>query len=144
MSDRKKRTYLPPIPDGHQIYADRLEVRGVAHRKMNAVAFVSGKRDHALELEREPSNKYDPNAIKIFGVWRGWFLRHRVDVGYVPREVAAVIAELDVFEVIRPRLARTYLSSRGFVDIYFEITGPKERAHEFKEALEAVYESEEG
>ena len=46
-----------------------------------------------LDLEREPDNKHDPNAIKVMSTWRkpdGTV--HREHIGYVSREEAAVIS----------------------------------------------------
>ena len=130
-----KGQHLAPIAEGHQIYADRLEVMGLHRQKLAAIQFIKG-REQRIEFEREPENQYDKNAIKVFGCWKGWFLKRREFLGYVPREVAKVVADLDVFESIEPRLARTYLKDDGFVDIFYQFTGPKERAHEFKAALE--------
>ena len=41
---------LPPIPEGFQIYEERLEVAGLAHRKADAAQFARGKQK-ALEWE---------------------------------------------------------------------------------------------
>ena len=54
------------IPDGFQIFEDRLEVAGVSFRKSNAASFAkSGTK--WLELERDHGNKHDINAIKVIG-----------------------------------------------------------------------------
>lgn len=129
-----KHNHLGPIRAGHQIYASRLEVAGLVHRKHDAQRFVRG-REQRLELKREPSNPHDVHAILIVGRWRGWLREHRATLGYVPRAVAAAVAAEGVFDVIVPRLARSYMSDRGHVDIYFQITGPKAGAKAFKEAL---------
>lgn len=132
-----KNTYLPDYPDDHQIYANSMEVMGLSRQKTAATRFVQG-RDPRLEFEREPTNPVDPHAIKVFGCWHGWFREKREHIGYVPREVAKVVADLGVFDVIRPRLARTYLNDAGFVQVYFEFTGPKGGAKEFRAALETA------
>jgi len=56
-------------------------------------AFMRGA-DWRLELVRDPGNRYDPNAVKVMGVWRD---RHtgetlRAQIGWIPRERAAKIA----------------------------------------------------
>jgi hypothetical protein len=52
-----------PIPDGFQIFEDRLEVAGIPNYKIAASKFISGKNPYLL-FEREPQNPYDKNAIK--------------------------------------------------------------------------------
>jgi hypothetical protein len=89
---RIKGEHLGPIPEGHQIYADRLEVMGVVKRKADATRFVRG-RDQRLEIEQDPDNPVDRNALNVIGCWKGWFLEHRGHLGYVPRDVAKVVQE---------------------------------------------------
>jgi hypothetical protein len=86
--------HLGELPDGYQIYAERLEVAGLGHRRSDATSFVSGK-EHSLELRRDPGNKHDKNAIEVIGCWKGLFRSKRRAIGYVPREVAAAIAEIE-------------------------------------------------
>lgn len=47
-----------------------------------------------LDLEREPTNQYDPNAIKVMSTWQnpdGSI--HRELLGYVAKDIAAMIAD---------------------------------------------------
>jgi hypothetical protein len=44
----------------------------------------------------------------------------------VPRETAKAIVEARVDGAIRPRLLKTYIADSGFVEILFQIIGPKE------------------
>lgn len=58
---------------------------GMRHRGVEAERIVRGlAMDEALVLERDPGNRYDPNAVKV--VARG---EH---VGFVPRGLAASLA----------------------------------------------------
>ncbi len=43
----------------------------------------------SAKLQPEPANKYDPNAIKVLVKYRGAF----VHVGYVPKEMAAILKD---------------------------------------------------
>lgn len=129
-----KGEHLGSVPEGHQIWADRLEVAGIQHRKASATRFVQGKGQR-IEFEREPDNPHDSNAIRILGFWKSWFSEKSDHIGYMPRDVAQVIADLDVFDTIHPRLARTYLSRNGHVQVFFQFTGPKDGAKRFKQAL---------
>ncbi|MCR9282635.1 MAG: hypothetical protein NXH99_13150 [Rhodobacteraceae bacterium] len=94
-------------------------------RKASAAAFCKAT-GQTLTLAPEPTNKHDRNAIKIFGEWKGWFRRKREFLGYIPAETAAALAQAGVVKHVRPRLLKTYLGSDGFVEIEFQIIGPKE------------------
>jgi len=116
-----------PIPAGFRIYFERLSVMGVGmeDRKANASDFCQAS-GQSLAMVPDPTNKHDRNAIKIFGEWKGWFRRKREFLGYVPAETAATLAQPGVVDHVRPRLLKTYVSSDGFVEIEFQIIGPKE------------------
>src|SRR6266508_6942023 len=92
MSTRKYHLDEQQIPEGFQIFEERLEVAGVGFRKENAVAFANAKEGW-LELEREFGNEHDPNAIKVIGCSKGCFETKRRFIGYVPREVAQAIVQ---------------------------------------------------
>lgn len=123
--------HLPPIPDGFQIYEERLEVAGLTHRKAGAARFARGKQ-RALEWEPEPGNRYDKNAIRLIGCHKGIFLTKRTLLGYVPKEVANTLVERGFVEDAQPRLLKTYVSDGGFVEILFQIVGPKARISDYK------------
>jgi hypothetical protein len=114
--------FLPPIPKGFQIYVANPSVAGISYRKQAALNFANSSNQR-LRLEREPDNAHDPNAIKIIGVSQaGEFL-----IGYVPREIAEQIADLDLFDCIQPRLARIYIGRSDFLDIQYQLIGPKSK-----------------
>jgi HIRAN domain len=114
-----------PIPDGFRIFRDRVPIMGLPMRKSVAAAFckASGKQ---ITFEREPSNQHDRNAIRVMGSWKGWFSRKRKMLGYVPAEDAAKLVSLGLADSVRPRLLKTYLGTDGFVEIEFQIIGPKD------------------
>lgn len=71
-----------------------VEVAGVSHdeARRNAEAFIQGT-SRRVELERDPTNQYDRNAIKVIGVWRdSQGTEHRGRIGWVPSVVAKDIA----------------------------------------------------
>lgn len=127
-----RQYHLKPLRAGVQIYAERLAVAGIARRKSAAIRFVKGS-EHRLELEPEPSNPHDRNAVRVVGCSRGLFRHRRTFLGYVPRGAARIVAE-GAFEV-EPRLLKTYLGDKGFVEVEFQLIGPKHRAAEFKAAF---------
>lgn len=55
--------------------------------------FINGTERH-LELERDPANKYDLNAIKVMGIWRdNEGKEYKERIGWISAEVAKVIAK---------------------------------------------------
>ena len=129
----KREFHRKEIPDGFQIFAAGLEVAGLRHRRSDAARFIRGK-ELWLELEREPSNKYDKNAIKVFGCRKVFCWTKRFFLGYVPRDVSASIVERGVWGKVVPRLLKTYLGDDGFVEVLFQILRPKGQKYNHKHA----------
>lgn len=119
-----------PIPEGFQIYERMLTVAGITFRRKDAAAFAKGKRPW-LEIEREPGNTYDPNAIKVIGCSKGFFGDKRRFIGYIPKEVSKLIVEGDYLDKVLPRLDRAYVGYDDFVEIRFQIIGPKDEKDDF-------------
>ena len=132
MSTRDYHLGEQEIPDGYQIFQERLEVAGTRFRKEDAVAFAKAT-DGWLELERDSGNIHDPNAIKVIGCNKGFFSTKRRFVGYVPKDVARATLEGGFLGQIRPRLLKTYVGDQGFVEILFQILGPKGKKYEFRQ-----------
>lgn len=118
------------IPEGFQIFEDRLEVSGVSFRKSDATSFAeSGTK--WLELEREIENKHDKNAIKVVGCSKGFFGTKRRFIGYVPKEVSKLVVTNEFWGQVEPRLLKTYVGNGGFVEILFQLLGPKGKKYEY-------------
>lgn len=125
-----KDWHLPPIPHGLQIFEERLEIKGVQHYKADATAFAKGK-DRCLWFIRDEFNQHDPNAIAIHGAWKGWFFGKQGMLGYVERDAAKAIVEGGWWGRVHPRLLKTYVSDAGFVEILYQILGPKGESKEY-------------
>jgi hypothetical protein len=121
------------IPEGFQIFEERLEVAGISHWKQDAAAFVRGKHLW-LELERDAANPHDKNAIRVIGCSKGLFSTKRYFIGYVPAHVAEAIVEGRYFERVRPKLLKTWLGDTGYVEVLFQILGPKGERYEYEQA----------
>ncbi len=119
----ERQDYLVEIPDGFETFGE-CEVAGIKYRREYARAFAAG-RDPTLELEREPENPHDKNAIRIMGRRKTFFGSKRHFIGYVPSGVAALIVEGNYFGTVVPRLLKTYVGDSGYVEIVFRILGPK-------------------
>lgn len=122
--------FLPPIAKGFQIFEGRLSVSGVEHRRDDAIHFADDS-DQTLALEPEPDNTYDANAIKVIGVSRGT----RRFIGYVPKEVAEQIVGSGLLDAVQPRLERIWRTDKGFVDVAFQIVGPKGKKAQYEDFL---------
>lgn len=122
----KATDYLPPIPQGYQIYKRMLYVAGITYRKEDASLFIRGSRQ-ALEFELEPNNPKDKNAIKLIGVTP----TARYFVGYVPKEISKALIKTGLLDKVEPRLDRTYHGIKDYVEIRFQIIGLKENKKQF-------------
>ncbi|MDD5299818.1 MAG: HIRAN domain-containing protein [Gallionella sp.] len=122
----KATDFLPPIPQGYQIYKRMLNVAGIWFYKHDASLFIRDKCQ-TLELEREPDNPKDKNAIRVIGITP----TSRYFIGYVPKEISEVLVKLDLLNKVEPRLDRTYHGGEDYVDIRFQIIGLKENKKQF-------------
>lgn len=127
------------IPAGFQLYDERIEVAGIQHRRDAAAQFVN-QTNQWLEFESEPLNSYDSNAIKILGCYQQDEII-KLHVGYVPARIAKQITFFSADEC-KARLLKTYIGESGFVEILFQILGPKGRFEEYA-LLSEPYEEEE-
>jgi hypothetical protein len=130
-------------PDGVWVQASSaVSVAGVSFRLVDALAFAkdvkkseAAKLHYGLEVEREPSNPHDSNAIKVYGVARVPSLfgqkTTRRHIGYVPSEEAELLCihVLANGQKIAAELYRVYLSDENFVDIKMIALAPKGYSH---------------
>lgn len=120
------------IPVGFQIYEERLQVAGANFRKKDAIAFANSTGGW-LELQQDPDNKYDRKAIKVIGCNKGFFGTKRRFIGYVPKAVAQAVIGGGFLPQILPRLLKTYVGYDDYVEILFQILGPKGKKSDFFE-----------
>lgn len=126
-----KRTFLPPIPTGYQLYeAEYIQPKGIHYRKENAIRLVDGE-EVGLEFQREPDNPHGRSAIMVVGGIRQGTDIERVHIGYVPHNLAERIVLNGFADEVRPRLRKIYVSDAGFIEIEFQIIGPKNRKKEW-------------
>ena len=125
--------HLDAIPDGLQIFEERVEVMGIKYRRDDARAFAGG-RGLALELERELDNPHDKNAIRVIGRRKTLFGSKRHFIGYMPSGLAARIVEGNYYKFVAPRLLKAYIGDSGYVEVLFQILGPKGQRLKYKRA----------
>lgn len=79
-------------PEGFEgLVAEEIPVAGISYKNDAATQFVMGVNREIL-LERDPDNEYDPNAIKVIGVWDDLDGEHRAQIGWIPKVQAGAIA----------------------------------------------------
>ena len=126
------------IPEGFQIFQDRVAIAGMLHYKDAAILFAERHVEYGIgwvEFERDLSNSYDPNAIKIMGCNKTRSGHQRNLLGYMPKEVSEVLVERGYLEYVIPRLTNAYVSESGYIEILFQILGPKEKIYEFRQCF---------
>lgn len=130
MSIAKYHLSTQPIPEGFQIFEDNVLVAGVNFQRAEVLAFA--KADNVwLELERDSENIHDSNAIKVIGCCKTLQNFERHFIGFVPRGLSKVIIEKNYFKTIQPRLSKTYVDDYGYIEVLFQILGPKGMKKEF-------------
>lgn len=98
---------------------------------------------YGVELEPEPTNPKDPNAIAVYGVAEvsGLFrkrVRKRLHIGYLPRETAAEIRR-DLISKGLPiagELYSIYRGAGGFLDVNVIVLAPPGHSRSAREKRE--------
>lgn len=109
-----------PIPKGYQIYINNPAIAGLSYRKEDALKWASADNQD-IQLERESGNQHDSNAIKVIGTTK----KNNYFLGYLPKELAENLVETETFDIVKARLIRIYVSETGFIDIQYQVIGPK-------------------
>lgn len=119
-----------PIPKDRQIFAKHMPVAGLGYRKKEALNFAKSN-NQSLSLQKDDSNEHDSNAIKLIGISgsTNYF------VGYLPKELAAQIAGTGLFDCLTVRLVRIFIGNDDFLDIHYQIIGPKDEKKKFDDFL---------
>ena len=118
----KDLRFYPDMPKGMRLWSAAEEVSGIHYHISNARAFAKGNNPE-LRFEPEPGNLHDSNAIKVIGIYKGWFYTYSKFIGYVAAETAACIAEHDMIGNILPRLKNIWWGGyvEDFIVVRFDI-----------------------
>ncbi len=116
-------------PDGLQIYESYIEPAGAYWKNPDVLTFISGGQKLSLELEREPRNQYDPNAIKIMGVVRAWVFKRRYHIGYIPADMAKKLVVGRFWPKVAAQLRM--VEAREYTHVKFDLLGPVGRKKEY-------------
>ena len=76
-------------PEDHGYLVFHSDVAGTSFRLKEVKAWVNSS-NKSLELERDPDNEHDENAIKVIGVSKGFFFGYnKRHIGFVDRRTAS-------------------------------------------------------
>ena len=105
----EEHSFAPPQHTGQTLYHEQAAV-GTSYHLEDCLAWIQGY-DQSLELQFEPSNPHDPNAIKVIGHSEGLLRRKHFHLGYLPRDIAASIQSRKPVEIhsITPLLRSIWL-----------------------------------
>jgi hypothetical protein len=114
------------LPPDYSIFIKNSQITGISYRREDVIKFIHSE-GLCLALELEPSNTMDINAIKLIGKTDGADYL----LGYIARGYAQQIADSGMFQQLLPRLMRVYQGKDDYVDITFQILGPKDLKEKF-------------
>lgn len=80
-----------PGPKWRKMNAFHQSIVGEQHYEASHDSFLRGS-ECRVEIEREPENPHDPNALAVIGLWRDKAGPRREKLGYLPREFSSEVA----------------------------------------------------
>lgn len=112
------------IPRGYEVYEESdFYVHGVKKRIKACREWAAGD-NLSLEFKREPGNKYDSEAIAIYGISSSG----RRKLGYVAAELADDIVDRELEYSIMPRLLDVEIKETPFINYEILINSEKYRS----------------
>jgi len=109
----------PPKDYTEQVVAG-VSVAGITRpeREDSVKGFIEGSA-RKVRLEPEPDNAYDPNAIRVMGIWKEGGEEKEGMLGYIPKEIAADIEQDDIVGCVNTVYRGTEDYNPGVkIDIY--------------------------
>ena len=109
------------IPDGYKTFTMDTVV-GTSFFLSKARSWGKAK-ELSLELEREPNNKNDKNAIKVIGVSKGFFFGYnRRHIGYIAKQTAKALVRREFLDKVKPHLESVNFPPNGkYVQIRYQL-----------------------
>lgn len=88
----------------------------------------------SLELEKEPNNKHNKNAIKVIGVNKGFFFGYnRRPIGYIAKQTAKALVRREFLDKVKPHLSEVNFPPNGkYVQIRYSLIVLEEDSKEAK------------
>lgn len=108
----EKQFVVDEVLEGYYIYEDdSFFAHGVKHRFDACVTWAKGDNPK-LAFKREPNNKYDSNAIAIYGISS----TGRRKIGYVAAELADELVYEELDDKIKPRLLSVKIEDTPYIE----------------------------
>lgn len=123
MSDTQR--FKVPIPKGYRIFFRGVQLAGASYRKKELIEAVS-VAEVRMSFEPEPENAHDKNAIKVIAEIDGWIRTKHLHLGYIPRDIAALIHDSELDMDLLPRPTELWVGDKGGVSFVFDILGRKD------------------
>lgn len=110
------------IIEEHYTVTHAFFIAGVQHHQMNEVMDVL-KEGMTLELIPEPTNKFDPNAVKIiFEGFRDEKTELHVMLGYVPKKFSSeIVAKFAAGRTLECIIVGFYPTNKAWERCYVEV-----------------------
>lgn len=119
-------------PEGLVNYTKEFALPGSSYVRAEASRFAHGLPEK-VSLHHEPGNKHDPNALRVIG----HTAREKLRLGYIPRDMAAVIAELDIADQVDVSLRDVYSVRNKGAEFRVVLKGKPEHRKAFKAKYKA-------
>ena len=110
-------------PPGFEVLDGYVRVKGAYFHYEDAIEFIN-RSDGWLQLQADPGNVHDKNAIKVLACYKGMLFTKRRLIGYVPSEIAAGIAISGLLPELRLQLTQTHDQGNEHVKVVFKLIGP--------------------
>ena len=123
--------FLLAIPNDYEIYSGPLSVVDVQASRDELLRFSDAPRP-ALVLEMAVDDLPAP-AIRVVGVTSA----ARYCFGRVPGAVAEQVIGSGLADLVEARLQRVYVADAGFIDITFQLVGPRVKKAQYEEFCKA-------
>ncbi|MCM3572515.1 HIRAN domain-containing protein [Mesobacillus subterraneus] len=107
--------------------AEFVPVVGISmnNRTETAIEFIKGT-DRRIELQKEPDNEYDKNAIVVVGHWVSDGESKSGKLGYLPKEIAAKLAKLDELRATL-KVMYTPINEENAIGIRIDVWSKREK-----------------
>lgn len=113
------------IPDGYRIYEREFPIAGIQHHRKDFIGIMR-KGNMTFGMEKDPANRFDPNAVRVVAARKTLFGNKKRTIGYIPAEIASQIADSKLFSKLMMRPKAFYIGDNGYVDFKVDLLGPKE------------------
>jgi hypothetical protein len=111
------KSFTTDVTKENCIFLEKWVRINVFHHMNDASKYIICDKDSmSVQLELEPNNSYDKNAIKVIGLVKKLFGTKRYFIGYVPAEISAYIYKKDFQNKLNTSLIKISYNE-GFAEL---------------------------